>query len=100
MNRRKNTTNGKYYLICNPRSVNEHTGNFCIDEKYILAYDRDFLFDWINPENGHHETKVISKEYVMHHIKKVPILKEDKYELRKTFHGYFWIITYKDIKKY
>lgn len=98
--KKRNTFGGKYYVISNPRPINENTGNFIVSEKYIFANDKDFLFEWRNPVTNVVETKVLRKEYVIQHIKKIPKWVEDEILLKKTIKHMFWLITYKDIVNY
>ena len=100
MNNKRNTCGGKYYVISNPKPINENTGNFAVNEKYILAYDKDFLFEWKNPKTNIVETKVLTKEYVVKHMKKIPKWKEDEILGHKVVNGMFWMISYKDIISY
>ena len=100
MRKVRNTCNGKYYVISNPRPVNENTGNFVVSEKALLAHDKDFLFEWKNPQTGEVETKILTKEYIVQHIKKIPRWIEDELIGKKAIHGMFWMISYEDIKNY
>ena len=100
MRKRRNTCGGKYYVISNPRPVNETTGNFAISEKYLFANDKDFLFEWVNPQTNKLETKILPREYVIEHLKKIPKWKEDELLGKKTLRCMFWMITYKDIIDY
>lgn len=100
MRKKRNTCGGKYYVISNPLPINENTGNFCVSEKYIMAYDKDFLFEWKNPKTNEVETKVLSRQYVVSHMKKIPKWKEDKILNERVLRGMFWIISYKDILNY
>ena len=98
--KRRNNYSGKYYVIYNPLPVNEHTGNFCVNDKDVLAQDKDFLFEWENPVTHKIESKVISKEYVKNHIKLKPKWMEDEILDRKRIAHMFFIISYKDILNY
>lgn len=100
MSKKRNTCNGKYYVISNPNPINENTGNFAVNEKYILANDKDFLFEWKNPKTNELEIKVLDRCYVIEHMKKMPKWKEDELLGRKVMNGMFWMISYKDILKY
>ena len=100
MRKKRNTCGGKYYPISNPYERNAKSGNFVVSEKYLLAHDKDFLFEWKNPDTNEIEIKVLSKEYVVQHIKKIPHWLEDELLGKKTIHGMFWMISYKDICDY
>ena len=100
MSKKRNNCNGKYYVISNPKPINENTGNFAISEKYVLAYDKDFLFEWKNPKTDEIETKVLTRKYVVEHMKKMPKWKEDEILGHKTISCMFWMISYKDIVRY
>ena len=98
--KKRNTCGGKYYVISNPKPINENTGNFAVSEKYVLAYDKDFLFEWKNPRTGEIETKILTKKYVLSHIKKIPRWLEDEFLGKKTIRCMFFMISYKDIQNY
>ena len=97
MKKTRNTCNGLYYAISNPTSMNIHTGNFCINPKYYLAFDKDFLFEWIDPHTGKYETKILSKRYVINHAKPCYIWKESDLHIGKDFKGMCYLISYRDI---
>ena len=100
MRKKRNTCGGKYYVINNPMPINENTGFFSVSEKYLLAQDKDFLFEWINPHTNKLETKVLSKEYVLANIKKIPKWKEDELLKSKHITCMFWLIPYQTIVNY
>ena len=98
--KKRNTCSGQYYPICNPFERNENTGNFVVDTKYILANDKDFLFEWKNPNTGKVETKILSKEYVKANLKSIPKWLEDKLLGKKRITYMFYMISYKAIQNY
>lgn len=98
--KRRNNCNGKYYVISNPLPVNEKTGNFAISPTFYLNNDKDYLFEWRNPDTNVLETKVLSKEYVKNHAKPCVIKKWDEFFIEKEFKGYCFLISYKDIMSY
>ena len=98
--KRRNTENGKYYVISNPIWKNERTGNFCIQKQNVLAYDKDFLFEYEHPITHEVERKVLPKEYVKEHITWMPRWVEDELTLTKEIRGSFYLITYEDIERY
>ena len=98
--KRRNNENGKFYCISNPTEVNLHTGNFCVAYKYVSNYDKDFLFDWVNPVNNKHIYKSISKEYVLSHCKPCPKWMYDELESKYKLKGMFYLIAFKDIYNY
>lgn len=98
--KRRNNCSGKYYIIYNPLPVNEYTGNFCVNDKDVLAQDKDFLFELENPVTHEIESKVISKEYVKNHIKPIPKWVEDEILGKKKIVHMFFIISYQDIINY
>ena len=73
---------------------------FCVNWKFIEKYDKDFLFEWVNPVTRMHESKVLSKEYVKNHLKYMPRWKEDQLSKCKIVNGYFFMISYFDIINY
>lgn len=98
--KQRNFKNSNYYCISNPLPKNEKTGKFCVSWKFIERYDKDFLFEWINPKTNEKETKVLSKEYVKNHIKFMPKWIEDKILNKRRMNGYFFYISYLDIINY
>ena len=98
--KKRNTFNGKYYAISNPTPNNEKTGNFCVNPKFYLAFDKDFLFEWINPKTNVKETKVLNRRYVIDHCKPCYIYKEADLSIGKEFRGMCYLISYKDILNY
>lgn len=64
----RNTENGKYYCISNPKPINEHTHNFCVPGYALKWPVKDFLFEWKNPTTGEIEKKVLSWHYVNKHV--------------------------------
>lgn len=98
--KRRNFKDSEFYCISNPLPQNEKTGMFCVNWKFIEKYDKDFLFEWINPRTNEMEYKILSKEYVKNHLKYMPRWKEDQLSKRKMMNGYFFIISYSDIINY
>ena len=98
--KRRNFKDSEYYCISNPLVKNENSGLFCVSWKFIQKWDKDFLFEWINPKTNEKETKVLSKEYVKNHLKFMPRYMEDKTLRRKVQTGYFFVISYSDIINY
>lgn len=100
--KRRNFKDSEFYCISNPLPQNEDTGMFCVNWKFIEKYDKDFLFEWVNPVTRMHESKVLSKEYVKNHLKYMPKWKEEEFLKTKfkRINGYFFMISYSDIIKY
>ena len=98
--KKRNTCNGQYYPISNPLVRNENTGNFIVETKYILANDKDFLWEWKNPKTGEVETKILSKEYVKNNIQLIPRWLEDKLLGQKRITYMFYMISYQAIQNY
>lgn len=93
MKTKRNTENGKYYIICNPTTKNKETGNFCVSASQLLKFDKDFLFEY----DG--EKKVLTKEYVRDHLTMHPftrVIEKDDLSTKKWF-GVCYFITYQDI---
>jgi hypothetical protein len=94
MSKTRKNKNNKYYSICKPTTKNKHTGNFCINTKYILAYDKDFLYDY----DG--EIKLISREYVKNHMTTKPFTRliedEETLSTKRCFYECYFI-TYQDV---
>lgn len=91
---------GKYYVISNPLPINENTGNFVVGQKELFANDKDFLFEWKNPNTGKLVSKVLPKEYVVAHIKQMPKWQQEEFIRKNKHYGMYWMITYKDIMSY
>lgn len=83
--RKRNFSNGEYYLISNPNIWNEHTGFFCISSNYILNYDKDFLFDWVNPKTKKRIQKILPKEYVKSNLDNGKSSEYNKYYVRRDY---------------
>ena len=49
MHKYRNTENGRYFCISNPKPINEHTHNFCVPRQALKWPVKDFLFEWTNP---------------------------------------------------
>jgi hypothetical protein len=98
--KRRDNKEGKYYCISNPTEANIHTGNFCVSYNFIKKFDKDFLFDWIDPVDGEHIEKVLKKEFVLAHCKPIPKWMYDELELKYKFKGLFYLISFKDIYQY
>lgn len=67
MRKYRNTENGRYFCISNPKPINERTHNFCVPHQALKWPVKDFLFEWTNPETGETEKKVLSWHYVNKH---------------------------------
>ena len=87
--KRRNNCKGKYYVISNPKFENEKTGNFAISPTFYLNNDKDYLFEWRNPNTGILETKVLSKEYVKGHAKPCVINKWNEFFIEKEFSQFY-----------
>ena len=95
----KNISN-QYYIISNPNIWNEHTGFFCINPRYYQSFDKDFLFDWINPKTGEHIHKILSKEYVLVHAEPGKLHKYDKGYINREYKDKCYRISLKNILAY
>ena len=64
MNSKKNF---KYCLISRPTEENEFTKHFCIQQHYYLDSNKDFLWDWVDPNTNIHYHKIIDRRYIINH---------------------------------
>ena len=90
----------EYYKISNPTEANLKTGNFCVSFKYYIKNDKDYLFDWIDPESGKHYTKVINRNYLHAHCKPCPRWMYNEIAMVNELKSMFYLISFKDIYLY
>ena len=97
---KRDNKNGKYYCISNPTEANIRTGNYCVSYRDYVKNDKDYLFDWTDPNTGEHYEKVISKEYLHAYCKPCPKWMYNELSMRNELKGMFYLISFKDIYLY
>lgn len=94
---KRDNANGKYYVISNPLQRNLKTGNFCVSYKHVAAQDKDFLFDFTDPETGEIERKVLDRGYVLAKCRPLFKWEYDLISMKNELKGTFYLISYQDI---
>lgn len=86
--------NFKYCFISRPTVANEFTKMFCIQEQDYLDLkneNKDFLWDWVDPNTKIHYHKVIDRKY---------IIKNSVPPTYKGRDGYYFRISLKNLIAY
>ena len=81
-----------FYSVCNPTTVNENTGNLCVNINEVLKQDKDFLY-----KDGDDET-VLNKRWVLDHVKPMYGWRENNDGTKTRF--MFYVLQLKDIVNY